>query len=261
MNTFGKIGSLKIKVLLAFAMTLVAVPAIAQVKKTSFGLGTPRTSGIGGAVRSGGNTCPKMALITPLSGSRTLSSQPTLLWYVEGNNSPLEVTLILRDRDDSKSSRVFSARGEAKSSGLYGFTLPKSAPSLNVGQTQRWDLRVQSSDCSDLNVATAAIQLESNSKVVAAIAKTSSELQRAKIYNEAGYWFDALGAYDRWLKLNPQDQTTKKERNSMIVNGFQDYETLSKTEPNATLDFIKLVPGKIESATATPIVLSELKPN
>jgi hypothetical protein len=261
MNMFNYIDKIKLIKILTACLVLSAMPAIAQVKKTSFGLGTPKTSGIGGAVRSGNATCPKMGLISPLSGSRTLSSQPTLYWYVEGNKLPLDVTLILRDRDDNNAGRVFSAKGETKDAGLFGFTLPKSAKPLTVGQTQRWDLRVQSSDCSDLTAANAAIKLDANPTVSAAIAKSKTDLQKARIYNEGGYWFDAISAYDLWLKANPQDQTARKERNAMIVNGFEEYTALKGAEPNAALDFIKLIPTKIEKVTATTIVLSELKSN
>jgi len=264
---FGKIGRLNLKLLLAALVTFsITAPIGAQVKKTNFGLGTPKTSGVSGAVRTGVN-CPKIALITPASGSKTLLTQPTLFWYLEGNNSPIDVTLILRGRDDSeygnKAQNIFTAKGEAKSSGLYGFALPKSAPALILGQVQRWDLRIQSADCTDSNLVrvSAAIQLDQNPKVVTAIAKSSNDLQKARIYSEGGYWFDALSAYDNWLKANPQDRTALRERNSVIANGFQDYETLSKTEPSSVLDFIKLVPAKIETITAMPIVLSELKPN
>jgi hypothetical protein len=259
-----KIGSLNLKVLLAaFLSFSMAAPVTAQVKKTNFGLGTPRTGDVSGAVRTGAN-CPKIALITPSSGSKTLLAQPTLLWYVEAS-SPVDITLILRGGDSSefgnKAPKNFSAKGEAKSSGLYSFALPQSAPALTLGQVQRWDLRIQSADCSDSNLvrASAAIQLDRNPQVVAAIAKSTNELQKARIYSEGGYWFDALSAYDRWLKANSKDLVALKERNSAIANGFQDYEVLSKAEPSPVLDFIKLVPKKIESTTATPITLTELK--
>lgn len=43
---------------------------------------------------------------------------------------------------------------------------------------------------------------------------------RAKIYAEAGYWFEAIDDYTRWLKLNPNDLKTRSARNEILKSGF-----------------------------------------
>jgi hypothetical protein len=232
-------------------------PASAPAKKTSFGLGVPRNSGIGGAVRTGIDaSCPRIALLSPATGARTLSAKPTIFWYVEyepTNKSeavPLNVTFILRDRDDRTAARVFAAQGQLKGSGLYGFTLPPSAPNLVAGKVQRWDIRLQVPSCNDLPVASAAILLEPNAQVEAAANKAKDDLGKARIYVSQGYWVEALAAYDRWLTANKGDAAAKQERNAMIDNGFKEYDALDNESLKPLLVFVKTVPSKIISTTS-----------
>ncbi|MDX1976368.1 MAG: DUF928 domain-containing protein [Pseudanabaenaceae cyanobacterium bins.68] len=225
-------------------------PAIAQIKKTSFGLGTPRTSGIGGAVRTGAiDSCPNTAILSPLSGSRVLSDQPELFWYVEGKIPTMAVSVIVRDQDTNSSKRVFTANGTATQSGLYRFALP--AKLLIPGKTQRWDLRIQTESCTDLGITNAAIRLEPNPSLAQAIAKATNSLERAKLYQASGYWFDALAAYETWLATNPQDQTARQERNAMIKAGLAEYNQL----PGSGAEFVQQIPAKIAQLSASGIKL------
>lgn len=251
---------MKISKLEALATTLLLFgcfyfPAIAQVRKTNFGLGTPRTSGIGGAVRSGStNTCPETAILSPLNGSRVLSDQAPVFWYLETKTPSVEVSLILRDQDSTNSKRLFTGTGTATTSGLYSFVLPPKL--LSPGKTQRWDLRIQTNSCTDIALANGAIRLEPNPNLAQAIAKATNALQQARLYQKSGYWFEALAAYETWLATNPQDQAARQERNAMIKAGFAENEQLSGVS-GAVPEFVQQLPAKVAKISANPIKLTQ----
>jgi hypothetical protein len=43
---------------------------------------------------------------------------------------------------------------------------------------------------------------------------------RAKIYAEAGYWFEAIDGYTRWLNFKPEDLKARTARNEILKSGF-----------------------------------------
>jgi hypothetical protein len=56
---------------------------------------------------------------------------------------------------------------------------------------------------------------------------------RAKIYAQAGYWFEAIDGYTQWLNFKPSDLKARRARNEVLNLGFAtntnfDFETFKK---------------------------------
>ncbi|PZU99765.1 MAG: hypothetical protein DCE90_00245 [Pseudanabaena sp.] len=235
-------------------------PVLAQ-----FGLGLPRSAGTGGATR--GNL-PQITMLVPEDGARTLSTRPTLYWYIappsstsSSSGTPVsagtaksayKITFFLRDGYDKSAKPVFIAEGTAEKSGLYKFQIPETAPELAKGKVQRWQIRWQTDGGVSQVDVNAPILLDEKPKVLKEIASAKNDLEKARIYAKNAYWYDALDAYTLWLTKNPQDQTAKSERNNLLKEGFKTHTAFSwEQEGNIT----KLLSKLDESAAPISINL------
>lgn len=207
--------------------------------KPSYGLGLPRTAGTGGATRG---TLPLVTMLIPEDGGRTVSSRPTFYWYVSPErdgavaSKPFQVTFFLRENPEISAKSVFKAEGETNKSGLYKFTLPDSAPPLEVGKVQRWQIRWRSETGSTQVDVNGMIMLaEASSDLRQALSKAATDLDKARVYASKSYWYDALDAYSKWLEANPKDATARQERSSLLMKGFDGHSAITDAKILKTL--------------------------
>jgi len=248
----------------ASVMGSLAVPSSSALAQ--YGLGLPRSAGTGGATR--GDGLPQITMLAPEDGAKTLSSRPTLYWYIaspsststssgtpistENAESTYKVTFFLRDGYDRSAKPVFIAEGKAEKPGLYKFKLPEVAPALIKGKGQRWQIRLETNGGASLVNVNAPILLDEKPKVSEAIASAKNGLEKARIYAKNAYWYDALDAYTVWLSQNPQDQAAKTERNNLLKEGFKTHTAFSKEQEG---NVAKLLNKLDESANAISINL------
>lgn len=203
-----------------------------------YGLGLPKSASAGGATRTTNIQILSVILLVPMDGAKTLASRPTFLWYInlpEEPNKPtsnrfsnvsdkknsIKVTFFLRDGNETKSVRIFEAEGKAEKSGLYKFTLPEVAPELVTGKIQRWQVR-----CEMNGIQTdvyAPIRRDVDPAVITAIASSTNDLEKARIYAKNAYWYDAINAYTSWLSQNPKDNVASNERNELLKVGLKNH--------------------------------------
>ncbi|MGQ9866533.1 MAG: DUF928 domain-containing protein [Pseudanabaenaceae cyanobacterium] len=200
--------------------TVLGSPAWAQ-RRDSFGLGAPRSAGTGGATRWG-EGC-QIAVFAPESGGRSATAQPTLFWYGSpAGSEPINLTFILREEDSNTAQRLFQVTGTVATKGTYQFTLPVA---LQADKTQRWDVRGAGAGCPQGQVvATMAVRYEPNDVLNRAIAAAATDLEKARIYARAFYWYDALAAYERAIAANPTDTAIRQERRNFLRQGLQEGE-------------------------------------
>ncbi len=203
---------------LALSIGLGALPVQAQ-RRDSFGLGAPRSAGTGGATRWG-EGC-QIALFAPESGGRSATDKPTLFWYGSpAGTEPIQLTLILRDEDSQTAQRIFQVTGTVATKGTYQFTLPTA---LQAGKTQRWDVRGAGAGCPQGQVvATMAVRYEPNDVLNRTIAAARTDLEQARIYARAFYWYDALAAYERAIAANPTNAEIRQERRTLLSQGLKE---------------------------------------
>jgi Domain of Unknown Function (DUF928) len=200
----------------------------------SYGLGIVQNRYAGGQIR-----CPNLGnlvavdLLAPGDGARTLAARPTFYWYIDHksqnevkNEKSFYVDFILREGFGRDAKSIFRSRsvGILKArSGLYRFTLPPNSPSLEISKTYSWHIRYvqadseyKASDSSNQIDTRAIVKRESNSSVIEEVKAASTNLEKARIFAENLYWYDALDEYTKWIDANPHDMQASRERLSML---------------------------------------------
>lgn len=215
MNNF-----LKPKQILAISVLsmFLSSVAIAAPAKKPYGLGIPVSSGTVGAVRGNSLIVPLM----PEDGGRTASDRPTFYWYLPISNSfPYKTIFEIRDPSDRDGTVIYKSEGVADKSGLYRLSMPVNSSVLKRDKVYVWQLRLRGSTASSNLQAVGSILLnKSENELQKAIAKAPNSLEKAKIYSNYGYWFDALNIYNSQIELEPKNQTAFKMRSEMLQEIF-----------------------------------------
>lgn len=178
----------------------------------AFGLGStaaqagyrpPRTARLpqGPAIpggRRGGCAMPADVGLTALSPQghvgRTQSLQPTLAWFVP-SEVPYEMTLQLYKYADTKNAQAWTLI-EQRSLGQsqYGYMHHALSPNseLTVGNLYRWNIILTCDPSRPSASRVASAQFEIVPPQVEVDISTTSGLQLANRYLEAGLWYDAI---------------------------------------------------------------------
>ncbi len=192
---------------------------------------------------------PLLTLITPEDGGRTANAQPTLYWYLydqpkqmpSSTNKPDhpvnetdETThtidsqdcfvgqlriILTEDQKDIKT--IFQTKLTIKG-GLSSFKLPIAA-SLQPSKSYRWEITLpdQQNELEDDVIVSGWIMYSPPEVSLQKFLMRALTIRdRAKIYAEAGYWFEAIDGYTRWLKTNPKDFNARNSRNEILKSGF-----------------------------------------
>jgi hypothetical protein len=213
--------------------TIIVPSAFAQ-----YGLGIPKSASSGGATRAT-DSLPRVTILVPGDGARTLASRPTFYWYIapqdiaaptstspttvpqaDDGKSPFKVTFFLRDGNERASKSIFKAEGKAQGAGLYKFTLPENAPELKKGKVQRWQVRWEGTSGAVQVDVNALIRRDDDPAIVKAIASAKNDLEKARIYTKNAYWYDAIDAYTSWISKNPKDNVANAERSNLLKVGL-----------------------------------------
>ena len=162
------------------------------------------------AIRTGGTGsrgCAQLGRVTvmPLVPSnhigQTQSSRPTFLAYVSGAQS---VEFALTEPKVEKPLLVQTVTPDAN--GIVRVQLPETAPELAIGKDYRWSIAVvcnpnrRSNDVyaqSWIQRTAVTPELEKN------LTATPSGLERARLYANAGFWYDAIATLTHALQTNP----------------------------------------------------------
>jgi len=155
---------------------------------------TRRTEGSGS--RGCGKDTVSLNLLIPDDHlPQTVSSHPKFLWYVSDTNSPLRFTLV----EQGVSKTLFDKRFTAEKPGIVELKLPDSSPGLEIGKNYRWTVSIICSPSrpSENIYATGRISripMSDELNLNKQLASADNNKQRARIYAEAGVWYDAIAA-------------------------------------------------------------------
>ena len=131
-------ASLSTEMLLNTSREFNGITKTKQLKKSSYGLGLPKTAGTGGSARvlddgvggfeSSGTTTtiPILALMVPEDGAKTSSARPTFYWYVFGGDINYKATFNLYEDSSTGAKSIYQLESNITKGGL----LPKRLRSV-----------------------------------------------------------------------------------------------------------------------------------
>lgn len=157
----------------------------------SAGSGGPRVDGDGGS-RAGGEKLPSIYVLAPKQIALTTQAQPALFWFqTEASNTGFELTVT----EPKKAEPLLSLKGEDKQTGgTHSVSLAKHKVTLTPGVNYQWSVALvpdAKNRSKDLVASGHVKRVEAPADLAAKIEK-AAPADRAAIYAQAGYWYDAL---------------------------------------------------------------------
>jgi hypothetical protein len=191
----------KIRLISAILLGLLLIPVAAKADNDDEAPPSGRSAGsrgcgtIASQVRSEVST--PLLLLTPPGRSKTVSTRPTFAWFVRDDVSvPMEFRLYLKEENNRYKPIAQIEDDDFKSSpGITVFSLPQTNPELAIGR-YRWQVILLCDPSHPSSNLFAEAELEvvpMPPELKAQLEKTSDPLDRASLYQQAGFWYDALG--------------------------------------------------------------------
>ncbi len=201
----------------------------------------------GGTVWGGGgkSDCPVAEL--PLTAlvpktdqsveGQTIAARPTFWFYVPYTSADkFSAQFSLQDKQGREIYTI--TRTLPQSSGIMSIRMPPTAPPLQVNQSYRWTLQLP---CSTPAVSVWGwVQRVETPAAIRSKLSTLSSPQKAALFAENGFWFDALTEVGLARRANPQD--------AAIANAWVSLLTQAK------LDLAPQNQAKLEEIARQPIV-------
>jgi hypothetical protein len=137
-----------------------------------------------------------LLLLTPPGRAKTVATRPTFAWFVRDDISVLmEFRLYLKEKNNRYKAIAQIKDDSLKTSpGINVLSLPQTTPELAKGR-YRWQVVL----VCDPSHPSSNLFAEAELEVVplppalkTQLAKTSDPLDRALLYQQAGFWYDAL---------------------------------------------------------------------
>ncbi|MBF2050222.1 MAG: DUF928 domain-containing protein [Elainella sp. C42_A2020_010] len=143
---------------------------------------------------SGDETVTLTALAPQGHVGQTQSTHPTVSWFVP-NSEPRPIEFYLYEYGTGNNSRLVYSTVLESQSGMMSLSLPADQPGLRPGQTYNWIVALL---CNP-NHPSSAIVTSAFLKVAdaaptpnPALTGTADPLAQARLYAEAGLWYDAI---------------------------------------------------------------------
>jgi hypothetical protein len=137
---------------------------------------------------------PLIALAPQQHIGQTVSTRPTFAWFVPDSQS-YKIEFALYEYTSGNNKKLIKKVELNSSPGIMKLSLPESIPDLTVGKTYLWQVAVLCNEgypSSDL-VTRAELEVVSlPMNVKTSLDAVKEPLQRADIYANSGFWYDAL---------------------------------------------------------------------
>jgi hypothetical protein len=182
--------------------------------------GAPEVTETAGA-RGGGEAeteLPNLLVLAPPKLARTLSTQPTLYWYLSGP-SRVPVRLTLDDVEATSPAPLLELDlGALPAAGVYATALADHGVRLEPGHRYEWSvaLAVNPEAYSEERVAkTILATAEADPALLARIAEGPA-LARIEALATAGYWYDALDLLAQQIAAGDRSQPWRELRATLL---------------------------------------------
>lgn len=160
----------------------------------------------------------------------TISGHPTFFWDVSAP-APMVFTLTV----PGVAQPLFEQQIQAQSAGIVQLKMPQNLAELVPDREYRWSVSLicnQNRPSANAFVQSWIKRVPATSQLKQKIAATPSERDRAKIYAEAGLWYDALEAISTVYKNNPKDTSLLEDRLSLLEQVGLTLHQLPNTSSN-----------------------------
>ncbi|MGF1602095.1 MAG: DUF928 domain-containing protein [Thermosynechococcaceae cyanobacterium] len=139
--------------------------------------------------------------LTPFVWGLTAAARPTL-WFVTPTTESTSVEFILQDDQDRYVYRTSLTLPAQAAEGVIEFTLPASAPALQVNQRYTWTMLLEATASHpNLFVKGSLYRVPTNNVEP----KQASDLEQVAMEAEQGLWHDALTRLAQLRRSNPND--------------------------------------------------------
>lgn len=151
------------------------------------------------------NTAALTLLVPRDHVGKTTADHPVFAWYLsQAVTAPLVFTLV----DPGNPKPLLEQTIQNPTAGMMKLQIPETAPSLVSGKKYRWTVSIicNPNRYSTYITAQAWIEREAaNSELTRQLKAATQDEQKATIYAEAGFWYDALAVLSPTdaVKLNP----------------------------------------------------------
>lgn len=186
----------------------------------------PPVDGAPGGRSPGGSRDPNcfnkkssIAALVPASavGGLTTNPSPTLFVYVPETSAKTAEFVLRNENKKTIYKSIVKLSGKSE---VVGIRLPASAPKLEMGKRYRWFFSVvcdaNAPDKSGNPFVQGWIQRAQPSRFLADQLKQASSRDRAQLYKQAGFWYEAVGALADLRRSRPNDSALKADWVSLL---------------------------------------------
>ncbi len=184
-------------------------------------------SGVGAGSRGCQSQTPPVSLtaLAPPPNDHTAltaSGHPTFVWYVSDTSVPIQFTLVEMKPEGRGGTTLLKQVLQAEKSGFMQLAMPKNLPELDPNKTYYWTVSLECNPeradtyiVSKFWIKRAIMTPEQASKIAGA----TSEQERARLYAQFLYWYDAVNVLSTAYNAQPKDQSTVDEFISLLNQG------------------------------------------
>lgn len=138
---------------------------------------------------------------------RTVSPHPTFVWYLPDSETTAPVIFRLLAPNENDVPIAFFTETLDYTPGFVTYQLPDTMPPLSPGISYRWQVIIE---CNPLRPSQALIQklafevVPKTAALSQALAKATTDAERASAYGQAGIWYDAIATVAQATAVSDQ---------------------------------------------------------
>jgi len=136
----------------------------------------------------------------------TTSSNPTLLWYLPSKDVEI---MIFELRKAGEKEPIYAEQLQP-STGIIQMQLPKDKVKLEIGTEYNWSVSVPcvtEGKRHKISVEAGIKQVAPTPNLTEQLSKATTPQEKARVYAQKGYWYDALGTLSNAFTANPNQST------------------------------------------------------
>ncbi|MFB2969354.1 DUF928 domain-containing protein [Aerosakkonema sp. BLCC-F183] len=152
-------------------------------------------------------------LVPQNHAGETISGRPTFFWYMRDTTS-VEFTLTKVGTNEP----IFKDDLQIPKAGIIQTEIPKNLPELAVGQDYLWSVSVACDGLAGKKVILQAAirRIAPPEELNRQLKSARSERDRARIYAQQGFWYDALKELSSASETKPQDRLISNDFYSLL---------------------------------------------
>lgn len=177
--------------------------------------GGSRMDGDGGS-RGGGEKMPSIYVLAPEHLALTTQAQPSLFWF---QTLPAKAEFELTLTEPKKSKPLLNVGGgAADKAGIRSLSLARHGVTLAPGVAYNWSVAIiadPKNRSKDVIASGMIKRVEEPADLAKSVAAAAPE-ERAVLYAQSGFWYDALQSISTAIAANPKNANLHQLRASLL---------------------------------------------